>query len=53
MMAISLNIVNHSLPSGYMAPIDEVLLGSLRLLSDEIGATFFELQSNEFSVIPD
>ena len=44
MMDISLNLVNHALPPEYLSQQDIVTLGSLCLLSDEIGTTFQRIQ---------
>jgi len=40
---ISLNLSNHALPSDYRTDDEEMLLIMLRILSDEIGDAFFDI----------
>lgn len=43
MAVISLNLSNHALPSDYRTDDEEMLLIMLRILSDEIGDAFFDI----------
>ena len=45
MMAISLNLVNNALPPEYLSQQDNITLGALLFLRDEIGTTFHSIQS--------
>jgi len=43
MCVISLNLVNHALPKEYQTDEDRLILMALRILSNEVGETFLEI----------